>query len=138
MKRWIAPITLALALAACTDADETPASSTSAPVVADPQAVAPGTPDDPLPGPPSLAGDPAPAPRPDPLFQTGPAADAPRVSAQELVPHVRSGQVVVLDVRSEAGWATEHAAGAVNIPLQDLGMRAGELPRGKPIIAYCT
>lgn len=138
MKRWISLIAFALAFVACADVDETPATATSATAAADPQAVAPGTPDDPLPGTTTVAGTPAPPPGPDPLFQTGAADPAPRVSANQIAPHVRSGQVIVLDVRNEAGFALEHAAGAVHIPLEELGMRAGELPRGKPVIAYCT
>ena len=134
MNRWIFLVALALALVACADRDETPAAETTSPAVADPQAVAPGTPDDPLPGTTTVAANPA----PDPIFPTGSAETAPRVSANQIALQARTGQVVILDVRSDAGWVVEHAAGAVHIPLEDLGRRAGELPKDKPIVAYCT
>ena len=43
----------------------------------------------------------------------------------------------LLDVRSPAEFARGHLPGAVNIPLDDLRARLGELPTSKPILAYC-
>ncbi len=43
----------------------------------------------------------------------------------------------LLDVRDDDEFAEGHAAGAVNIPLNDLRSRMNEVPTGKPVHAYC-
>lgn len=43
----------------------------------------------------------------------------------------------LLDVRDDDEFAEGHAAGAVNIPLNDLRSRMEELPTGKPVHVYC-
>lgn len=55
-------------------------------------------------------------------------------SARELV---ESG-AVLLDVRTPEEFADEHVIGAINIPVQELARRAGELgARERPIVIYC-
>jgi phage shock protein E len=44
----------------------------------------------------------------------------------------------VVDVRSLAEFAGGHAAGSVNIPLPEIGERAGELDRNRPVIVCCA
>ena len=44
----------------------------------------------------------------------------------------------VVDVRSPAEFADAHAPGTVNIPLPEIGARAGELDRGRPVIVCCA
>ncbi|WP_417731463.1 FAD-dependent oxidoreductase [Rosistilla oblonga] len=43
----------------------------------------------------------------------------------------------LLDVRSEAEFATGHIPAATNVPLESLRERIAELPRDRRIIAYC-
>jgi NADPH-dependent 2,4-dienoyl-CoA reductase/sulfur reductase-like enzyme/rhodanese-related sulfurtransferase len=43
----------------------------------------------------------------------------------------------VLDVRSPGEFAAGHVPGATNIPIEELRGRLGELPRDRPIAAYC-
>jgi NADPH-dependent 2,4-dienoyl-CoA reductase/sulfur reductase-like enzyme/rhodanese-related sulfurtransferase len=43
----------------------------------------------------------------------------------------------VLDVRSQEEYDRGHIPGAVNLPLDELRMRLGEIDRGRRIIAYC-
>jgi len=70
-----------------------------------------------------------------------PAPDAPLVSggrvhgqrAQALV----SEGAILLDVRSPSEFAGGHVEGALNIPVQSLAQRMGELPKGKQIVVYC-
>jgi ArsR family transcriptional regulator len=50
---------------------------------------------------------------------------------------VRKGLVTVLDVRPPEEFAAGHLPGAVNIPIQELEKRLGELPKRKEVIAYC-
>lgn len=44
---------------------------------------------------------------------------------------------MLLDVRTPQEFATGAAKGAVNIPVQELAARVSELPRDRPIVAYC-
>lgn len=49
----------------------------------------------------------------------------------------RDGSVTLLDVREECELADGGFPGAVNIPLNQLRGRAGELPAGKPVYVNC-
>lgn len=44
----------------------------------------------------------------------------------------------VVDVRSLAEFAGGHAPGSVNIPLSEIGERAQELDRNRPVIVCCA
>jgi ArsR family transcriptional regulator len=59
------------------------------------------------------------------------------VTQAELLRRSRQGLVTVLDVRPPEEFAAGHLPGAVNIPLQDLKHRLGELPETQEIVAYC-
>ena len=59
------------------------------------------------------------------------------VAAAELLDRVRKGLVTVLDVRPAEEFEAGHLPGAVNIPIEQLGKRLGELPKRKEIVAYC-
>lgn len=43
----------------------------------------------------------------------------------------------IVDVRTPEEFAGGAYPGAVNIPLQALGSRLGEIPRDKPVVVYC-
>lgn len=44
----------------------------------------------------------------------------------------------LVDVRTPEEFAVEHIPGAVNIPVQDLDRRMGELePKDQPVVVYC-
>jgi rhodanese-related sulfurtransferase len=59
------------------------------------------------------------------------------VPARELLERARKGLVTVLDVRPAEEFTAGHLPGAVNIPVQQLEKRLGELPKRKEIVAYC-
>lgn len=59
------------------------------------------------------------------------------VSADELLERMRSGDVVVLDVRPEDEYASGHIPGAVSVPVDELERRLAELPAGRDVVAYC-
>lgn len=59
-----------------------------------------------------------------------------RLSRDEVQARVASGAVLV-DVRTPGEFAAGHAAGARNLPLQDLPRRMDELPRDREVILYC-
>lgn len=43
-----------------------------------------------------------------------------------------------LDVRDAGTYGSSHINGALNIPLDEIGARANELPKDRWIITYCT
>ena len=59
------------------------------------------------------------------------------VPAKELLERARKGLVTVLDVRPPEEYAAGHVPGAINIPIQELEKRLGEVPKRREIIAYC-
>jgi rhodanese-related sulfurtransferase len=63
--------------------------------------------------------------------------DLEELSAKELTQRVQRGHVVLLDVRPTEEFETAHIAGAVSIPHDELAKRLDELPKNKPIVAYC-
>ncbi|HEV2860879.1 MAG TPA: rhodanese-like domain-containing protein [Pyrinomonadaceae bacterium] len=67
-----------------------------------------------------------------------PFASIPRMSVEELKKALKEGRAVVLDVRPAEAFEAEHIAGAVSIPEEEVKERAGELPKDKLVVAYCT
>jgi ArsR family transcriptional regulator len=59
------------------------------------------------------------------------------VSHDELAERLRDGLVTLIDVRPGEEFAAGHIPGAVNIPLDALPQRLGELPAGRSVVAYC-
>jgi rhodanese-related sulfurtransferase/DNA-binding CsgD family transcriptional regulator len=54
-----------------------------------------------------------------------------------LLEGARRGEIVVLDVRPAAEFRASHLPFARSMPLPELRRRLNELPRSKPIVAYC-
>lgn len=65
------------------------------------------------------------------------AAEFEALSMDELIERAQAGEIVVLDVRPPAEYASGHLPNATNIPLMQLAERTSELPKDKPIVAYC-
>jgi rhodanese-related sulfurtransferase/DNA-binding transcriptional ArsR family regulator len=59
------------------------------------------------------------------------------VGGKELLAQAKRGDVIVIDVRPEAEYQTAHLPHARSIPLAELKTRLGEIPKGKPVVAYC-
>ena len=59
------------------------------------------------------------------------------VRRDELLERVRTGDTMVIDVRPPAEYEAGHIEGAVNIPLDSLPDRLGQLPPTQEIVAYC-
>lgn len=59
--------------------------------------------------------------------------DAPTIHVADLDP----GRDAVIDVRTPAEYARGAIPGAVNIPVDDLRDRVGELPRDRRLVVYC-
>ena len=59
------------------------------------------------------------------------------VEGDELLRRVKAGEVTVLDVRPAEEYRAGHIAGALSIPVSELKLRLGELPKHREIVAYC-
>ncbi len=56
---------------------------------------------------------------------------------EELLALARKGELIVLDVRPQSEFTAGHLPYARSIPLEELRRRLSELPRDKPVVAYC-
>jgi rhodanese-related sulfurtransferase len=61
----------------------------------------------------------------------------PQVDVEAVLARPPAEQPLLLDVRTPQEFASGHIPGAVNIPVDDLRSRLGELPRDREIAAYC-
>lgn len=60
--------------------------------------------------------------------------DLPRADLQRLV---KEGEVVLIDTRPRVEYESGHLPGALSMPVDELPARLKELPRDRPIVAYC-
>ena len=61
-----------------------------------------------------------------------------RISLNEAKAMMDSGNAVVIDVRQPDEWASGHVAGAIHIPVDDIGARIDELPADKDLLFICA
>lgn len=55
-----------------------------------------------------------------------------------MLPELRKNGATIVDVRSAAEFAAGSAPGTINIPLQELGSRLGEIPKSSPVVVCCA
>lgn len=60
-----------------------------------------------------------------------------KVSPEELQALLQRDEITLLDVRPRPEFQSGHLPGAVSIPLDELENRLDQLPRHKPVVAYC-
>ncbi len=77
-------------------------------------------------------------PTPTTAAPTIPFPDVPRTTLEEAKALHDAGTALFLDVRAADVYAVSHISGAVNIPLEELEGRLGELPKDEQIITICT
>lgn len=61
-----------------------------------------------------------------------------RVTVAELQAMLKDGNVVIYDTRPKAAYDAEHIQGALSLPLEEVTSRAGELPKERTLVFYCT
>lgn len=59
------------------------------------------------------------------------------VRRETLLARVRRGAVSVLDVRPVEEYRAGHLPGAISVPLKELERRLAEIPKRRPVLAYC-
>ena len=59
------------------------------------------------------------------------------INRKQLVEQARKGDIVMIDVRSQAEYEAGHLPFARSMPLDEIGKRIAELPKDKEIVAYC-
>ena len=67
-----------------------------------------------------------------------PADGVRRIGVPELQELAGKNQVFIVDVRNEDAYNIAHIRGAKLIPLNDVEKRAGELPKDRLIVTYCS
>jgi hypothetical protein len=67
-----------------------------------------------------------------------PYPEVPRISLEDTRAGQASGEVVVVDVRSENSYDTTHITGAISVPETEIETRLDQLPRDKTLVLYCT
>ena len=69
---------------------------------------------------------------------TGSGSQTASVQEQATVPQPRAGETVIVDVRTVAEWENDgHANCTVNIPLDQLESRLGELKKDQKVVLVC-
>jgi len=63
--------------------------------------------------------------------------DVEEIGRDELIARLRSGEVVLVDVRPSVEFEAGHINGARSIPLEELEQRLAELPADHEVVAYC-
>jgi len=63
--------------------------------------------------------------------------DVETIGRRQLLDRLKSGDIVLVDVRPEEEFSAGHIEGARSIPLPDLLRRLDELPPDRDIVAYC-
>jgi len=63
--------------------------------------------------------------------------DMEATTCEDLLKHLKTGSVVVLDVRPKQEYSAGHIRSARSIPVNELEARLKEIPKKKTIVAYC-
>ena len=61
-----------------------------------------------------------------------------RVTPTQLQAMLADGRTVIYDTRSKMAYDAEHIKGALSMPYEEVANRAGELPKDKTLVFYCT
>ncbi len=65
-------------------------------------------------------------------------AAVPRIAVEDLREKMKTNAVTVIDVRDDASFAAGHIPGSLHVPFARVEGEMSALPKGKPIVTYCT
>ena len=68
----------------------------------------------------------------------GNKAEVKRIAVEDLRAQHNRGDVTVIDVRDAASFAAGHIPGALNMPFASIQGMTDSIPKGKPVVTYCT
>jgi hypothetical protein len=77
-------------------------------------------------------------PSPTPTGDNPTKADVPRITVQAAQLKAEAGEAILVDVRTQATYDLKHIAGAISMPLDEVGRRSTELSTDKLVIFYCA
>jgi rhodanese-related sulfurtransferase/predicted transcriptional regulator len=63
--------------------------------------------------------------------------DVDEIGRDELIARMRTGEVVLIDVRPTEEYESGHIEGAQSVPLSYLEERVADLPTDREVVAYC-
>ena len=61
-----------------------------------------------------------------------------RVTVAQLQTMLEEGRAVVYDTRAKTAYDAEHIRGSLSMPFDEVSKRAGQLPKDKTLVFYCT
>lgn len=61
-----------------------------------------------------------------------------RGAPTEAVTDALQRGATILDVRTPAEFRAGHVKGALNVPVDEIGVRLGEVPKDRPVLVYCA
>ena len=64
-------------------------------------------------------------------------ADVDEIGREELIARMRTGAVILIDVRPTEEYESGHIEGAQSVPLAELEERVADLPTDREVVAYC-
>ncbi len=64
--------------------------------------------------------------------------EAKRINLKDAKAAFDAGTAVIIDTRASAAYDSEHIKGALNMPVDEVAKRYGELPADKQLIFYCS
>ena len=81
---------------------------------------------------------PAAAVKPQEHDNTEDKQKVPRIAAEDLRSKMGRGEVTVIDVRDQASFEAAHIPGALHMQFASIEGMIDMIPKGKPIVLYCT
>ena len=75
---------------------------------------------------------------PQPHPQEPELINVPRTQLADAKKQIDSGAVTIIDVRDADSYVAAHIPGSIQIPLPRIEGEVDYLPKGKPIVTYCT
>ena len=67
--------------------------------------------------------------------------ETPRMTIDELKRRIDSGEkFTIIDVRNPHAWAESNVMmpGAIHLPIEEIDKHISQIPKNRPIVAYCT
>ena len=67
--------------------------------------------------------------------------EAPRITVDQLKRRMDAGEdITLIDVRNPQAWAQSDTMmpDAIRVPVDEFEQHLAQIPKGRPVVAYCT